>query len=219
VAARLARGAETSTRTESGVTCGSGAKRQAHSTDSPRSPRSAGASGEPSVRYRSRPPPSYPMWEIHRTPIALVTGFAWCVAFWLGVFSGVAAFVYSEALAMLNELRRSPPRAPVRHPVELPLLDPQVARELGMLRRTSSTRRRTGRCRSHGEREWRGQLTAAPRTPSPGSYAVACAPTSASRLPMVCIFRRAVFSSSRFLLSNFATSSSPIASAIVTRPS
>ena len=69
-------------------------------------------------------------------------------------------------------------------------------------------------------REWRGQLNAAPPPANlPRSYAVAFAPTSASRLPMVCIFLRAVFSSSRFLLSNFATSSSPIASAIVTRPS
>jgi uncharacterized protein (DUF1778 family) len=53
----------------------------------------------------------------------------------------------------------------------------------------------------------------------PGSYAVAFAPTSASRLPIVCIFRRAVFSSSRFSVSNLATSSSPIALAVVTSPS
>ena len=50
-------------------------------------------------------------------------------------------------------------------------------------------------------------------------YAVAFAPTSASRLPMVCILLRAAFSSSRFSLSNLTTSSSLIASAMVTRPS
>ena len=47
----------------------------------------------------------------------------------------------------------------------------------------------------------------------------AFAPSSASRLAMFWIFRRAAFSSSRFSVSNFATSSSPIASAMVTRPS
>ena len=58
-----------------------------------------------------------------------------------------------------------------------------------------------------------------PARQSPWVYAVAFAPTSASRLPMVCIFRRAVFSCSRFSPSNLATSSSPMASAIVMRPS
>ena len=68
---------------------------------------------------------------------------------------------------------------------------------------------------SGGGSSWLGPA----RANLPGLYALAFAPTSASRLPMVCIFLRAVFSSSRFSLSSVATSSSPIASAIVTRPS